>query len=135
MLGVRVGACSHGAVGSALSLPVPQALGPMHPETVASTIDLAMCVSTQGRYKEAEPLYQAALAARQQVRPVHAVPFFACSLQCARWRRGGLLAFACITGAACMGARATAHGRTPCGTHASAGGHACCPADVRAGPP
>ncbi|MEI2771578.1 MAG: tetratricopeptide repeat protein [Candidatus Competibacter sp.] len=47
-----------------------QKLGPDHPDTLGSVHNLAFLYGFQGRYGEAEPLYQRALAGyRESARP------------------------------------------------------------------
>ena len=42
-------------------------LGPEHPDTLTSVNNLAFLYRSQGRYAEAEPLYQRALAGMERV--------------------------------------------------------------------
>ena len=49
-----------------------QQVGPQHPDTASSLNNLAALYSNQGKYEQAEPLYQRALAIRErQLRPQH----------------------------------------------------------------
>jgi len=50
-----------------ISAPWPSgALGPNHPDTATSLNNLAELYHSQGKYEQAEPLYQRALAIREQ---------------------------------------------------------------------
>ncbi len=42
-------------------------MGPTHPQTAKALHNLALLYEAQGRYAEAEPLYQRALTIREQV--------------------------------------------------------------------